>query len=295
MKKTLNKYYRIENNRKYLFLPMDFNDLLDDYIFDDDTYSIDFGEKFNQPLDNVIFPKILKVIRFGFDFNQPLNNVKFPNSLLDLALGGKFNHEINNLQILNNLESIEFGHKYEHSLKDIKFTNLFMILINNNNVLNTFVIPPSLQTIRFGLGMSIPLSDIILPDTIKEIKYLEQTSTNFDLQKVKFPSSLIYLTLPSELIYIEDYEQMAIKFIHRLEWSNLNNLPDRLEVLSVKYITSPEYYWNTSIYNVQNLKLDLENLNITNLPFSLKKIFTLETNFKYFTKIPFGCELHEFT
>lgn len=298
MRKTFNKYYQIENNRKYIFLPVDFNDLLDDYIFDDDTYSIDFGEKFNQPLDNVIFPKKLRVIRFGFDFNQPLNNVKFPDSLLDLALGGKFNHEINNLSILNNLQSIDFGHRYEHSLKDIKFTNLFMIQINNNNVLNTFVIPQSLESICFGPGMSIPLSDIILPDTIKEIKYLEQTSSNFDLQKVKFPSSLIYLTLPSELIYIEDYERLAVKFIHNLEWSNLNNLPDTLEVLSVKYITSLEYFWRTSIpkvpiCNMANFKLDFQNLNITNLPFGLKKIFTLGTNFKYFTKIPFGCDLYE--
>ena len=291
--KKFDEYYSIKNNKKYLNLPRDFNELLDDYEIDDNTYSINFGEKFNQPLDNVIFPKNLKGIRFGFDFNQPLDNVKFPDSLLDLALGEKFNYPINNLPILNNLKSIEFGYWYEHSLKDIEFTNLFMIQINNNNVLNTLVMSPLLYSIRFGSGMSIPLSDINLPDTIKEIKYLEQTSTNFDLQKVKFPSSLIYLTLPSELIYIEDCEHFASKFIHRLEWSNLNNLPDTLEVLTVKYITSPEYYWNTSIYDVPNLKLDFENLNITNLPFGLKKIFTLVTNFKYFIKTPFGCDLYE--
>jgi hypothetical protein len=290
--KIFNEYYHIVNNQKYLILPKYFNELLDDYYFDDDLYSIEFGEKFNQELNNVIFPKNLKVIRFGFDFNKPLDNVKFPNSLLDLQLGGKFNHVINNLPILNNLESIEFGYRYEHSLKDIEFTNLLMIQINNNNVLNTFVIPPSLYSIRFGPGMSIPLSDINLPDTIKEIKYIDPTQTNFDLQKVKFPSSLIKLTLPSELFIIHNYEIFAGNIINRLQWSNLSNLPDTLEELTVKYITYPNY-WNVPICNITNLIQGLENLNITNLPFGLKKIFTLGTNFKYFTKIPFGCELHE--
>ena len=77
-----------------------------------------------------------------------------------------------------------------------------------------------------------------------------------------------------------------------MQWSNLSNLPDTLEELTVKYITYPNY-WNVPICNITNLIHGLENINITNLPFGLKKIFTLGTNFKYFTKIPFGCELHE--
>ena len=50
--------------------------------------------------------------------------------------------------------------------------------------------------------MSIPLSDIKLPDSIKVIIYEYASTTNFDLQKVNFPSSLIKLVLPYELIYI---------------------------------------------------------------------------------------------
>ena len=60
---------------------------------------------------------------------------------MDLALGKKFNYPINNLLIINNLINIEFRHMYQYSIKDIKFTNLHMIKIGNNNVLNTFVFP----------------------------------------------------------------------------------------------------------------------------------------------------------
>lgn len=276
--KTFDNYYVIYHNRKYLYLPNNFNESLDDYVFDDDLYLLDFGEDFNQSIDNVIFPPALVSIRVGFNFNQSLSNVKFPDSLLDLSLQGVFNQKINDLSILNTLETIEFGHRYEYSLEDIKFTNLIMITIGNNNVLNTLKFPPLLDTIKFSIGMSIPLSDIKLPDTIKRIIYASDTTSEFDLQNVKLPPSLIKLVLPSFLVVL-NINEMTVFQKKYLTWNFFDNLPHTLEELSFRHIT-----------RLSNYKKD-PNITIDNLPISLKKIFTMPQNFEYFTKLPFGCEL----
>ena len=261
------------NGKKYLYLPDEFNESLADIIFHSELYCIFFGEHFNQPLDNVIWPQKLISLYFGFDFNQPLDNVNFPDSLLTLSLLGSFNQPIDNIKILDTIEVIELGHVFDQSLANIKFSNLQMITLGNNNILTTFKFPPLLETIKFSGCFTNSFSDIILPETIKHIIFNEMSSMLFDFDKINFQKSLKKLVLPLEKITMVNIQKLHVTKNGDYYWNNLNNLPNTLEELTVGRVHE----------------------NITNLPLSLKKIFTINTqsNLSHFEKLPFECKLYD--
>lgn len=266
-------YYDGPTKKKYLQFDNNFNESLSHVIFHPDTQCIFFGEHFNQPLDNVIWPQKLISLYFGYDFDQPLDHVNFPNSLLTLSLISKFNHPLENVKILDTIDTIELGHMFNQSLTDIKFSNLRMITIGNNNILESFKFPPSLEIVKFYPGFTIPFSDVTLPDNIKCIIFSADSSVLFDFDKIKFPKSLKKLILPIEKIKIVDTEKLHATSNGIYYWKNLNNLPDTLEELTIANV----------------------NENIINLPLSLKKIFTIniQSNVCHFTKLPFGCKLFD--
>jgi len=272
---NIDKFYHVESDgKKHLYFPTNFNESLSGVIIHEDVYCIFFGEHFNQPLDNVIWPQKLISLYFGFDFNQALDNVKFPSSLLTLSIVGLFNQPLDNVKILDTIDTMEFGHMFNQSLANIKFSNLRMLTVNNNHVLQTFKFPPLLEIIRFYPGFSTLLSDITLPDTIKIIYFSEQSAITFaDFNKIIFPKSLIKLVLPRKHVRILDIEKLIADTQTSFIWTNSIIWPDTLEELSIGHAAE----------------------KINNLPPSLKKLFihNTKTNVCHFQKLPFGCKLYD--
>jgi hypothetical protein len=263
----------VNDGRKYTEFNSEFNKPLSSIVFDDDTYAIFLNYEFNQPLDDVVWPSKLEVLELGFNFNQPLSNIKFPNSLVRLSLGGKYNKSLENVEILDTIQHIEFGHMFNHSLSDIKFSNLVMVSINNDNVLNTFKFPPSLEIIEFGIGFTSQFSSIVLPDTIQYIIFQTCSSVKFDFNHTKLPKSLRKLVLPQTQIQIFNYEEMHVLERGIYSWQDMCNLPSELEELTIGFASE----------------------NFINLPLSLKKLFVVNEkhNLSHFQKLPFGCKLYD--
>lgn len=266
-------YYNSPDNELFFYFPNNLNESISNIILKKETKHMIFCDEFNKSIDNINLPQGLLSLIFGFEFNQSLDNVKFPDSLRRLSLLGKFNQSLDNVKILENIEMIEFGHMFDHSLSNINFNNLLIMTVGNNNILKTLKFSPLLEIIEFTGSFTTSLENFILPNTIKSIYFQNESSQIFDFDKIKFPSSLKKLFLPIKKIDILNYERLVVDQKSYYFWKNFNNLPDTLEELQISHISE----------------------NITNLPLSLKKIFTINNkkNLNYFKKIPFGCNLYD--
>jgi hypothetical protein len=266
------QYYQVmENGEKWLFLPDEFNDSLLNVTFHSDLKIISFGLIHNQIIDDIIFPEGLRAIYFSTYFNQSLDNVKFPDSVESLHFGFDFNQSLDNVKIMEKINTLHLGEMFNKSLSNIKFNNLKVICISNNYILDTLAFVPELKIIEFKIGFSIPFHEVVLPDTIQAIYFSKSSSINFNFDKIIFPKSLIKLVLPLEKVTIKNRNN-----VFNSGYFNYNNsikFPEQLQELSIGYTSE----------------------NITNLPISMKKIFTIneKNNLNNFQKLPFGCVLYD--
>ncbi|KAK5575726.1 hypothetical protein RB653_006860 [Dictyostelium firmibasis] len=168
-----------------------------------------------------------------------------------------------NIKIFSNLTTLEFGSLFNQPLKK----NILPISLKNlkfgynfNQAINKKVLPKSLEKIGFGFYFNQSIK--YLPDSIKEIKFLEPSRFNQIINSNELPSSITKLSLPRA------YNTSLINGI-------LPNTIIKLKVTNLKTNATYRYF---KILQHLKLKLYNKNGNLSSLSDQLSKL--LNTNSK---------------
>ena len=247
-------YYN--NNTKTLTIPNDYNDELTN--IPNNTENIIFDEtinysRFNQEIKENVLPNSLHTLTFGDNFNQKIKENVLPNSLHTLTFGAWFNQEIKENVLPCSLHTLKFGYWFNQAIKE--------------NVL-----PCSLHTLILGYHFNQAVNENILP------KSLHTLSCGFYLTRkdIVLPKSIKIIYLYAHCKLIDNLplqiEEVYIDFhdIFKYDDKEISNLPMKYKRLGKSVIS----------------------FSITNLPITLNKIYIKNKKYlKYFTKIPFGCDI----
>ncbi|AYV79907.1 MAG: hypothetical protein Gaeavirus1_44 [Gaeavirus sp.] len=246
------------------------NEGLDDIeqFYNDDNTVLSFSNMFNQSLRDAIFPDTLHTIIFGKFYSQSLSNVIFPASLKTIIYNDykiKTSDEgymcymeyhcrlsLDKITLSMNLNAIDFDEEFNKCISNINFL-------------------PSIQIIFFGMCFNLSLDYTKLPPNLQIIIF--GSDFNQSLDRTIFPDSLQFISFGYS--FNQSLNKVHLpKSLHTITFGNnfnkpIDNLPCSIETLL--------------FYKVQ--------MNVTNLPFSIRHIKIIEninTSIKKL-KIPYGC------
>jgi len=160
-----------------------------------------FGEHFNGEIIGS-FPTGLKKLVFGYAFRQ--TDIDLPASLEELHLGG-FNHPICPGYLPRGLKTLVFGNAFHQNIDDVNVKSgalsrvcsafkgkshnrKYRIGGGNPEVFSDRILPPSLETLEFGIWFNKPIGPGVLPGTLKKLKFGQQF--NQKLSPGVFPDQL---------------------------------------------------------------------------------------------------------
>lgn len=291
---------------------------LDDFIFPDSIFYINFGNNFNKSLKYIVLPKYLKKLKLSDVYTESLNYVSLPETVEILDLGKVFNNSLFSVKLPKNLKELILNDKFNaelpsmlpNSLKKLIFGEQFDFSINN------FVVPESLKHIKINGNVGNKVLFQNLPKTIENIEVVGHLYFKFYfdyplLETLIIPDNSNEITLNNKecknLKYIKcNAVEHNYNFLNNLPETvkkleiikclcvDLINLPDSLEELFINI--EPTKIWNIKNYILQNYnvdpKLDYPDYFVkqTNLPITLKtlKLYN-EKLLKFFDKIPYDC------
>ena len=214
-----------------------------------------FSPEFNEPLDIELISNYKKVIfsdyvldkdifkAYMFDiftkliiqfstFNQEIKQL--PQSITQLTFGNDFNQELSQLSIISQtLTHLTFGNYFNKEVNQLSQSLTHLIFgMNFNQEVN--VLPNSITNITFGFYFNRKVNNLPQSITrltfgftfnqeIKQIFYINKSISNLTLdyrfnQKVDLPLTIVYLKLNCNNTYIIDHLSSNIKVLN-LDWN----------------------------------------------------------------------------
>ena len=248
-------------------------------IYNETTLTLEYNV--NKSIDEFVFPEGIRHLIFSYIFNQPITKT-LPSTLESIKFDmGRFNRRITKNILPDNLELLLLGDNHNCVIKpNVLPKNLKTLYLGEsyNYEITHDIFPPNLEFLHVGHKYNYKLLSNSLPSKLIQlvlgIEYDQEITENV------LPNTLEILTLDSAYSHIFN-ENVLPKSLHTLEiyGSKKNELT----------VNNLLFYQN--IINIKIFKLDLELLN---LPSSVKKIMIVDDKSytvknKHLIKILEGC------
>jgi len=245
---------------------------LDDFVFPDSIFYINFGNSFNKSLKYVVLPKYLKKLKLSDVYTQSLNYVSFPETVEILELGKEFNNSLFSVKLPKNLKELILNDKFNAALPSILPDGLEKLILGQqfDFSFNNFVVPQKLKHIKINGKEGNKVLFKTLPKTIENIEVVEYLNFkyHFDfphLETLIIPFNSKKITIIKECKNLKYVKCSAVEH----NYNFLNNLPDSVKKLEII---------NSLCVDLINLPDSLEELFINIEPKNIAKVHNFAFN-----------------
>ncbi|KAM9980871.1 hypothetical protein ACTFIY_003166 [Dictyostelium cf. discoideum] len=265
--------------------------ILVDHWIPDTCKSITFID-FDQQLTRNIIGNSLTSIDFGNEFNQSLSDTNgipwLPRSLKSLTFGESFQHSIHRDELPPSLTSLILDPKYQGVIlygsipKSVTTLHYYFDSRRGTNKLDSTSIPGGTTSLEFDSFFNQTIEKGMIPHNVTSLIFM---SGNYKIESNSLPISIKTLHLGRN----KDYDALLPPTITNLsmhQCSEVFLLPKTIQTLKIMSFTFSSHPHLHSLYffkNLTSLKLNVSQVNLTDLKFPptiTKLVLTVSDDFE---------------